>query len=236
MRILRTLRDILAPICSLCRKRYFVLQGRKKDLLENLQRLRVALPQEIANPRHIHVCPSCFKFQYRVTCSRCKSAFRIVNDQATTYNSNLEIRKWLRPHNPFYSRSWSHLCPDCYELCTSACLHVQYNFSHWVGGVRSDYIRDFKTIKTLGRVEYLGRSCSEPAEVEHYLRLYSAQLGGNGFVKYYWKKNDKRNYESVLDGYSSRGNPHYHTELSVESWFTGYATAVIAEPFVGSKR
>src|SRR5262245_17040872 len=43
------------------------------------------------------------------------------------------------------------------------------------------------------------------------------------FVKYYW---DRRS-DKVIDGYGPRGNPYYKTI----SWYTGYATAVLVEPF-----
>ena len=56
----------------------------------------------------------------------------------------------------------------------------------------------------------MAEDCDEPAKVEERLKLYAVQLGGNAFVKYYWRKRQERR----------------------ERWFTGYATAVIVEPYV----
>jgi glutamate-1-semialdehyde aminotransferase len=67
--------------------------------------------------------------------------------------------------------------------------------------------------------------------VEAWLRLYTTQAGGNAFVKYYWEKQEERHSYRVVAGHGRKGNPYYKTEYSTERWFTGYATAVIVEPF-----
>lgn len=79
-------------------------------------------------------------------------------------------------------------------------------------------------------VTYNGYECSSPAEVETILRKYSAQVGGNGYINFYWEKHKERYAESVLAGYSRNDNPYYRTEYSTTFWFTGYATAVSLEP------
>jgi len=106
---------------------------------------------------------------------------------------------------------------------------VQWLLANWMGGTKAEFIHGHRTMKSLGRVEYKGTSCENPAEVEEYLKLYSAQLGGNGFIKFFWQKHEKRHAKKVLAGYSKNDNPYYRTEYWTERWFTGYATAVIVD-------
>ena len=79
----------------------------------------------------------------------------------------------------------------------------------------------------MGRIEYNGKDCSEPSEVEEIIELRAIQLGGNAYVKFYWEKHTKRHSEEYLAGHSKRGNPYYKTRYSTEKWFTGYATSVV---------
>lgn len=62
------------------------------------------------------------------------------------------------------------------------------------------------------------------------LKIIATQVGGNGYIKYYWEKHGDRKSEKVLKGYSENGNPYYGTRTTEVKWFTGYATAVLVEP------
>jgi hypothetical protein len=214
--------------CDLCGNNFNVLNDRKQALLTNLREHNVVLIRPIDEARHI--CPSCYDFRYLVVCSRCSQTFELRNNRIEDYNNNAEIKSMLYPYSPFYSTTWKNLCLNCYEHCLNEIHDVKHRLNTWAGSVRSDYIREFRTIRTLGRVGYEKKSCVEPGQVENYLKLYTAQLGGNGFVKFYFEKHEKVHSERVVAGYNEDNKPYYGIQRSIEHWFTGYATAVIAEP------
>lgn len=214
--------------CCLCKSHFNVLKDRKNDLLNNFIEYRID-NQKISSSKHI--CNTCYVVHVRCKCSRCSGVFRSETDKSDSYKTDTEIKKWLKPYNKHYSDTLGKLCVNCFHDCKKACQEVEKQESSWIGGVKSEYLRGYKTVKSLGRVDYKGKDCSEPDQVENKLKRYSAQLGGNGFVKYYWDKHETRSAKKVLAGYSKNDNPYYRTEYSTKRWFTGYATAIIAQPF-----
>lgn len=235
--------DISTVPCSLCETDFNVLRDNKKELQENLKQYNILSDYPKAKVAK-HICPTCFWELQHTKCSRCQKIFQSIDNKAdykvlgryrrggcysrdNFYRTNKEINKWLYPYSSFYSTSWYQLCPSCYDECHTACHEIQENIKNWVSGTKHEYIKGFNTVKALGRIEYQNRSCLVPAELEECLKLYSVQLGGNGFVKFYYEKNEERHSNSVLAGYSVNGNPYYRTEYSTKRWFTGYATAVI---------
>jgi hypothetical protein len=214
--------------CSLCETDFDVLSDNKKELLENLKQFNILEKYpKVLDAQHI--CPKCFEKLQHTECSRCLKVFQSIDNKAIAYTIDSEIQKWLYPNSPFYSTAWNNLCPNCYVICKSACHEIQENIKSWVRGTKYEYIHKFNTVKTLGRIEYKGTLCLDPAQLEERLKIYSVQLGGNGFVKLYYEKNEKRHQNRVIAGYSNNNNPYYRTEYTIERWFTGYATAVIVE-------
>jgi len=219
---------ISSPPCGLCNTNFDVFSDRKKELLEHLKQYNVLEDHPKALDAD-HICPKCFKKLQYSECSRCLKAFQSIDNKAIAYSKDEEIKKWLYPNSPFYSIVWNNLCPSCYGICKSACQEVQENIKSWVSGSKYEYIHKFNTVKTLGRIEYKDELCSDPGQLEERLKPYSVQLGGNGFVKFYYEKNEKRYQNKVIAGYSKNNNPYFRTEYTMERWFTGYATAVIVE-------
>ena len=102
------------------------------------------------------------------------------------------MTKWLAPYHKDY-RDGRILCRECYRACLASCDDVQtLAFRSGSAAPRGELIRGFRTVKKLGRVEYDGEDCDEPAKVEERLQLYAVQLGGNAFVEYYWERRQER--------------------------------------------
>jgi hypothetical protein len=194
--------------CDLCRASFdvFALNNQRDTLTRNLQSLSVEL-DEVSRARR--VCHSCSARRLHCRCDHCSQPFPAARNAAGTYRSNADVPKWLAPYHKDYG-VWSQLCPDCYDGCLASCKDVQARLSQGIESTKGEQFRDFRIVKRLGRVHYKERECGNPAEVEDRLSLYTAQLGGNAFVKYYWEK---------------------HSQHPRQQWFTGYADAVIVEPF-----
>jgi len=123
------------------------------------------------------------------------------------------------------------MCPECLVECLTSCNDIQIRLSEWKGETKGEHISNFKTLKKIQRIEYNGTDCEDPDKLEAKLRLYTVQLGGNAFTKYFWKPHSQRHSYRVLRGHSRNGNPHYGTEYRTDRWYTGYASAVIVESF-----
>ncbi len=214
--------------CDLCRRSLSVLDNQLGRLTKNLKEHSVVLDEVSPAKR---VCQACCVERLHCFCSRCSRPFPNTRDTIAQYRGSAEVAQRLAPYHKDYQTDWSHLCPECCEACQTSCKDVQTRLSQWVGSTRGEYIKDFRTVSTLTRVEYEGEECETPEQVEEWLKLYTVQLGGNAFVKYFYDKHEEHHSDDVLAGHSPRGNPYYKTEYRVEKWYTGYATAVVVEPF-----
>jgi hypothetical protein len=208
--------------CDICQRKFNLIENPDycEQLDRNLKAHQVILPEVNQAKR---ICKTCFTQRFHCFCARCSAGFPESENRAEKYKLDDDLLRQLAPYHKDYSTTWKQLCSSCYQDCLTSGNDVRARLRQWVGGAKGEHIRNYRTIKSLGRVEYQGTECSEPAWVEEFLKRYSVQLGGNAFVKYYWDKHSER----VIEGYGPRGNPYYKTR----NWFTGYATAVFVEPF-----
>jgi hypothetical protein len=215
-------KNISTVQCDLCHTSFdvFALNNQLDNLKQNLEVYSVHL-DEVAKARR--VCQSCYEQRKHSRCDRCLKPFPTMGNAADVYRSSSEVPKWLAPYHKDYSQNWDHLCPSCYDECLASCQAVQTRLSQWIDGTRHERVFDFRTVKKLGRVEYDGTDCDDPAKLKERLQLYAVQLGGNAFVEFFSKTNAQR----VIAGHGVAGNPFFKTVPS----FTGYAFAVIVEPF-----
>ena len=221
--------------CSLCNKKFDIFKTKRADLLKNYKGHGI-LNNKVSNAKQ--VCPRCYENLRHSKCSNCSKSFRAQDNYKE--KSKRKVETLFKPYHVDYS-SYSPkgpcICQECYQECVKSCREIRVGLNQsWVKGTRSEFIKGYRIVKSLGRIDYKGTACSEPAEVEKSLKLYSVQLGGNGFIKFYWEKHVKQNSRSVLAGYSKNGNPYYKTEYNSKKWFTGYATAVILEPSRSGRR
>ena len=132
--------------------------------------------------------------------------------------------KWLYPHLN-NSLSYQYICSKCLDQINSKAQPIKQKFeTEWAGSSRSENIKGFKIIKTLGKVECKEKYLYEkPANVEEYLKIRTIQLGGNAYLKCFWELQT----EEYIKGYSRNDNPYYSTRR----WFIGEAEAVLVEKY-----
>ncbi len=189
--------------CSNCKKEFNVLYNKRSYLLENFNDL--GLKQKSILDLDF-ICPDCVEDFEQSKCKKCSKVFLLKNNKYKTLKKDKYIEEWLYPYGDYHPKQWKVLCTSCLAKSKSEAKEVEKRLKNWQGDTRYEYIKGYKTVKTLGQVEFNDHLFTEPNELEDELRKYSVQLGGNAFVKCFWKKEQHR-------------------------YFVGYATAVIVEPF-----
>lgn len=176
--------EISTVRCDICQRKFNLIENPdfRERLDRNLTEHEVALPEVNQAKR---ICKTCFTQRVHCSCARCSAGFPESENHAEKYKLNEDLLRQLTPYHKDSSTTWKQLCPSCYQDCLTSGNDVRARLSEWIGGTKGEHIRHYRTRKTLGRVEYKGTECSEPVQVEEFLKLYSVQLGGNAFVKYY---------------------------------------------------
>lgn len=143
---------------------------------------------------------------------------------------------FIYPHLHKY-KSHLYLCSKCYRELENKVNDIKSKaIENWYGGTRYEYLKGFKTIKNIGRVECSDiMLCSEPAEVEDILKWRSIQLGANAFIKFHWDKKVDHFEVTYTKGHSKNGNPYYGTHHYFSKWYVGYAEAVLVEKSINKK-
>jgi hypothetical protein len=205
--------NAVAPKCSFCSER--LLKNRKSVLMHNFKTLSYTL-KKIDNAKYI--CSNCVEKLKRQKCDSCAKVILASDNKA----EELKAYKML----PSIYRV---VCENCLKKLIKQHKEIELSFKNWIGGTKSEYIKGYRVVKNLGVVKYNANYCSDPSEVEEKLKLFSAQLGGNGLIKFFWNKEIEKSSKKVLAGYSKNDNPYYKTKYSTKTYFTGSATAVYLE-------
>ena len=219
--------------CGLCERTFIVLRDRRQSLLGNFEQHGVRMAAA-ASARWI--CADCETRHWQIGCERCGKPFPKVEAPTQPVNRDPEVLRWLSPYHPDYRRGWVTICPVCRGAIASVCRDVERRLRDWAGGTRHEHLANHRTLHLLGRVEYTGTDCGEPAAVEHYLKLYAAQLGGNAYGRFFWQAHQERHEHRYIAGYGPRGNPYYQSRFTTERWYTGSAEAAFVVPASGHCR
>lgn len=223
--------------CDLCKKPYNIcfekMDKNGNILIEDIKKHHNnKLTEQEAGLKGI--CRKCLADNKRVKCSVCTKPFPIFQDKSNQYWSTLDR---LSPYHNYWMKSIikgsekpgnkGYVCLECLEVCENHYAQFSALLRSKIPGTRNDYIKGYNIVKQLGRIEYDGSRYDDPNSLEEQMKIYSAQLGGNSFIKYFWKKEA----EKVLAGYGDKGNPYYKTR----QYFTGSAIAVSVEPAAQKK-
>lgn len=215
-------KTIRTVACDLCGNDLDVFDNKKKPLFLNLKNHNIDDEKLFS---FCHICASCYADQIRSFCSRCRKPFFSSKNCFSDYSTNEEIVKWLYPYHKDYSLKWLALCPDCYTACFESCKQVRKLYDNWTTGTREDNIENYRIVRSLGRVEFKGMSCSIPDMVYYYLKIYSTQLGGNAFINFRWHKNEKHYSRNIKEDLNAKNK----VVSWKDGWFTGSAMAVYVE-------
>ena len=80
----------------------------------------------------------------------------------------------------------------------------------WAGGTKQEFLKGYDIIEEI-RLIREEKLFKDVAALEDALKLHVAQLGGNGYIKFFWKPHKERGSESYIKGYGHKGNPYYGT-------------------------
>jgi len=179
-----------------------------------------------------YLCPECFRKDSFALCIRCEQSTCRNKNFASKYYQNENLREWLLPchREAQYDQKYHSgvLCPTCYDRLEASANAVAERYKNWLGGTKGDYLRGYRMLKTLGRIEENG-GMKDPDAVAKKLKLYATQKGGNGYIQFFWERHQERYGEECVAGYGPKGNPYYRTTYHTDVWYTGYATAIWAE-------
>jgi DnaJ-like protein len=221
--------------CSLCSEWFNVFEDCRASLIKNLREHKQETSTFVDKK---HVCPNCFAKNSFAHCSRCNMSTLLNQNCSSKYSQSTTLREWLSPCHPESRQDEDYasgvLCLSCYEQLRICANGVAERYKNWVGGTKGEYIRGYRSLKTIGRIEE-NRHMDDPDAVAKSLKLYAAQKGGNGYVQFFWERQQEHCSNEYVAGYGPKGNPYYKTERWTEVWYTGYATAVWAEKPVQTK-
>ena len=221
--------NVVASHCSLCNDR--LVKNWKKYLDDNFKTHSFTL-KKITEAKYI--CAKCAAKYEMDFCRNCKKSFTLASSYEKNYKGmdKVKAHNLMRPYSNYYDSkifSFKNICPTCTDKLITESKRIENLVNNWICGTKLDYVKDFKIIKKLGLVEFQEIGCSDPNQLEEKLKLFSAQLGGNGFIKFFWNKKVEKSSKKVIAGYSKNNNPYYKTEYSTKTYFTGSATAVYLE-------
>ena len=216
--------------CAICSEWFNVLEDHRDLLLKNF-REHGQDASRFADKKHI--CQTCFEKLRFFRCGRCSRALLASENQWSDYAGNDKLLSWLCPLHSGLEDEWTFngnvLCGDCYKVIRRNVSEIALRYKNWAGGTKGEFLPEHRVVKELGRIEE-NRQMQDPESVATSLKLYACQIGGNGYIRYFWERHQERHAEEYVAGYGAKGNPYYRTQYRTEVWYTGYATAVLAEP------
>ncbi len=240
--IATTIHDLVRPLCEVCAKRalphsHCDLCGRKahlnhlKSLARNHKKYNV-IEKDVKKASF--VCSRCKRARTYLDCSLTEEPFYATENCAEKWNQSGKLTSllpYLEIANKYNARRFETLSPEGLSLLEGAFEQCEENLRLFVGGTRYEYLKGFDVERVISRIE-VGESlnCQNPPEVEDYLKRYCAQLGANGYIKFFHDKKIEHHQNSVIAGHGPKGKPYYRTERWTTACYVGYAEAVILRP------
>jgi hypothetical protein len=237
----KSLHDWLFPWCDICHahasSHHHCSLCNSISSLNCLESLRQNLKQFDTQDQEVDsaawVCEKCFKAREKAICCKTHQVFFAREDRMSDFDQS-KMQNNLDPYHPDSELTGS-LSPEGFLLVEVEHEAVQERISQWAGGTKQETLRGYRIEKEIGIVR-CNSHCDDPADVEHFLMWYSAQVGGNGFIKFFWDKHIDHHQEEYVAGHGANGNPYYRTRRWTTQYFTGHAVAVIAEPLEPRQR
>ena len=162
-----------------------------------------------------------------LTCAKTGKVFLTEDDCSEQFQ--WDIKKKLSPYHPSSKISGPISPEGLSQIKKDAKLIEELLTDRWAGGTKQEFLKGYDIIEEI-RLIREEKYFRDVAALEEALKLHVAQLGGNGYIKFFWKSHNERHSSRYIKGYGPKGNPYYGTTYSSESYFTGHAIAVRAEP------
>ncbi len=182
--------------CSLCSKSFNVLEDCRASMIKNLRDHKQDTSTFVDKK---HVCPNCFAKNSFAHCSRCKLSTLLNQNCSPKYSQSTTLRNWLSPCHPESQQDKNYasgvLCLSCYDQLQVSANAVAERYKNWVGGTKGEYIRGYRSLRTIGRIEenrLYGRTCGSKWRIPAAGRR----------VRYAWRpaasRSDKRSLAAGL--------------------------------------
>ena len=240
--ITETLQNLVQPYCSVCRKRtlphkHCSLCGEKayrnklKALLQNHAEFKVTEKEVV---KASFVCTDCLKSSTYLRCLVTEKPFYSIENCAEELllSGKLpELVPYVESAMKFCDGKMHSLSPDGLSLVEKAYEQYLKNFRLFIGGTKHEYVKGFDVVRMISRIEVKKTvDCQNPSEVEDYIKRFCAQLGANGFIKFFYDKIIDHHEEEYVAGYGKKGNAYYRTRHWTTACYVGTAEAVILRP------
>lgn len=222
--------DLALPACHFCGKPVLFLENKKGALVANYFEHQADVSRFSGGRA---VCEACLNVNSVARCCKTGELFNAGLD-CSTKMSYRQMRANLWPHHHSASLSGS-LSPEGEAAIAREHAEMMGRLASWAGGTRNEYLRGFRIVRDIGLIRE-DRECPDVATVEERLRQQTAQIGGNGFVKFFWNRHHEGTPETYIRGYGHRGNPYFGTRYRHSNYFTGHAVAVCAVPVGNGNR
>jgi len=236
--IRKKIKDSITPFCPICRKRY--LSHKHCNLCNKNIIIKINYFEAIKRNHFEHniyelsgldrlnspfVCGKCFSERNYTRCCVTGKPFYSLGNSAYIWNCS-DKRKLMSPYH-IYSKQFNNLSSEGLDIVNNAYSKYVEELHNFIGGTKGEYIKGYSIDRIIRRIEVNGTDCKNPGEVEDILKKYCVQMGGNGFIKFFWDKKIEFIENTYIAGYGKKGNPYYKTERRTEAYFVGHAESVV---------
>ena len=172
------------------------------------------------------VCAECLTSRLQFRCAVTHELFRAelnVVDKLTP-----KIRANLAPLGKFHGIQY-YLSPEGWEKVNMEYTRVMRAISSGIKRSRNSSIpRNIVTNVVCDLVTRNRWDTSDEAALE--LDWLTAQVGGNGYINFFWQPHDESWEERVVAGHGPQGNPYYRTERHRKITYSATCRAVVVAP------
>ena len=226
MEILNSFINYVIPHCLICNERGLphkhcnlcndsMIFNMSSELRDNHRQYLINEPDVLQADL---ICSTCNNKRTYAMCEITRKPFHLIKNLGDQWNHSKKLKK-LSPYHK-YSKMFHSLSPEGLKILNESYSTYLSDFGKFIKGTKGEYIKGYQIKKSIRRIE-VTEKCNNPGEVEDYLRNYCAQVGANGYIKFFWDKKIEYHEEEVSDHYTRRWTSTY---------FVGHADAVILVP------
>ena len=222
MSLLQSLADWTTPQCQGCGERIFRGSSFDQKLRDNFNALGQSDPFVTSVE---FLCEVCFRKRELARCDKTGIIFPKHLDKSHEYRGS-QIYRNLSPCHPS-SKLFGPLSEQGLSIIGQEHEEMQDRLRRWAGGTRFEHLQGYRIIRDLGVVQGSNESIGTIVDL---LKWHTVQIGGNGYIRYFWDKQICPHQEEYIAGYGVRGNPYYRTRRWNTVLYNAHAIGVVAEP------
>ena len=222
MSLWESLANWTTPQCQGCGGRLFRGSSFAQELRQNYDALGLSDPF-VASIEFL--CEACFRSRALARCGKTGLIFPKHLDKSQEFRGS-QICRNLSPCHPS-SKIYGPLSEQGLTIIGQEHAAMQDRLRRWAGGTRFEHLQGFRIIRDLGVVQGSDESLGTIVDL---LKWHTVQIGGNGYIRYFWDKQLCPHEEEYVAGYGAKGNPYYRTRRWNTVIYNAHAIGVVAEP------